>query len=297
MLALDDYQGDIALGEAFIADSPVGADAYPTLLNELLGIFGTEAGHVLPQTSSTQEQRRALQALLTVRPANPLDPDTWHKLDQLFQFEKLGRPVVTPVELPPISTLFSGCRYAHADRTMLWQGDISLLGADAITNAANSAMLGCFQPFHACIDNVIHSCAGPRLREDCQMMMQLQGHAEETGNAKLSRAYHLPSRYVAHTVGPIVSGGQPTQHQQQQLANCYRNILDICEQWGDIHSVAFCCISTGVFGYPQEPAARVAINAVEQWRLEHPHSKVDTVIFNVFRDDDLEIYTRVFESY
>ena len=127
--------------------------------------------------------------------------------------------------------------------------------------------------------------------------MRLQGHPEETGQAKLTRAYHLPCRYVAHTVGPIVGSVQPTQRQERQLADCYRNILDTCSRWGDSHSVAFCCISTGVFAYPQEQAAEVAVRTVEQWRLHNPGSPIDTVVFNVFRDDDLKIYTRLFETY
>jgi O-acetyl-ADP-ribose deacetylase (regulator of RNase III) len=297
MLTLDDYHSEIELGAPFIADPPISAHDYPALITELLELFGAEAAQPVPLTASDAERRRLLKALLTVRPPHPLDDAVWRKLDRLFHFEKLDRGRVDPNELPMLAAEYDSCRYAFANRTVLWQGDISLLAADAITNAANNALLGCFQPFHNCIDNAIHSCAGPRLRDDCEKIMRLQGQPEDTRHAKLTRAYHLPSRYVAHTVGPIVGSGQPSPRQAAELANCYTNTLDTCAQLGDIRSVAFCCISTGVFGYPQEKAAGVAIRAVEQWRLDHPRSTIDTVIFNVFRDDDREIYMRLFEEY
>ena len=297
MLALDDYSSAIDLGKAFVGDPPVGRADYPALVTELLSLFSAEAGRKAPQSSGTAERRRVLKALLTVRPPEPLADAAWSKLDRMFRFERLERAAVDPAELPTLAEQFDACRYPFADRTVLWQGDISLLAADAITNAANDALLGCFQPFHACIDNAIHSCAGPRLREDCATIMRLQGRPEETGQAKLTRAYHLPSRFVAHTVGPVVAGGRPSQRQQTQLADCYRSILDTCSQWGGIRSVALCCISTGVFAYPQEEAAEVAIRTVEAWRRDNPESPVATVIFNVFRDDDFAIYGRLLRTY
>ncbi len=292
MLTLDDYRSAVALSEAFVSQPPVSPENHPALVAELLAHFSAESGRSVRQPTSTPERRRLLKALLTVRPPDPLDDAAWSKLDQLFHFERLERARVDSAELPTVAEQFAGCPYPFAESTVLWQGDISLLAADAITNAANDALLGCFQPFHACIDNVIHSWAGPRLRDDCATIMRLQGHPEETGRAKLTRAYHLPSRYVAHTVGPTVAGGQPTRHQQGQLAGCYRNVLDACSRWGDIRSVAFCCISTGVFGYPQDQAAEVALRTVAEWRLDNPESPVAAVIFNVFRDDDLDIYRR-----
>lgn len=297
MLTLDDYHSAIALGEAFVSEPPVSRDKHRGLVAELLALFSAEAGHPGSQASGSAEQRRVLKALLTFRPPDPLEDAAWSKLDQLFNFETLERARVDPAELPTLAEQFAACRYPFADTTVLWQGDISLLAADAITNAANDALLGCFQPFHACIDNVIHSCAGPRLREDCATIMRLQGRPEETGQAKLTRAYHLPGKYVAHTVGPIVAGGKPTQRQQEQLADCYRNILGTCSRWGDIRSVAFCCISTGVFGYPQDQAAQIAVATVEQWRRDNPESPISTVVFNVFRGDDLEIYRQLFQTY
>ena len=297
MLTLNDYQTAIALGESFASQPAISRDEYPALVAELLDFFGVESGRGVPRPTTTEEQRRQLKALLTVRPADPLDATRWLQLDQLFGFEALDRASVTTESLPSLAEQLPSSGYPFAENTILWRGDISLLSADVITNAANSAMLGCFQPFHACIDNVIHSFAGPRLRDDCETIMRLQGHPEEFGNAKLTRAYHLPSRYVAHTVGPFVGGGMPDVVQEQQLANCYQSILNVCAQKGDIRSVAFCCISTGVFGYPQLNAARVALDAVATWREENKGSSIDTVIFNVYLDEDLQIYTRLFEAY
>jgi O-acetyl-ADP-ribose deacetylase (regulator of RNase III) len=158
-------------------------------------------------------------------------------------------------------------------------------------------MLGCFQPFHRCIDNAIHNGAGPQLREDCAQLMRLQGKREATGHAKLTRAYYLPSRFVVHTVGPMVGGGKPSSQQQQQLASCYHACLDVCEQLGSIESLALCCISTGVFGYPQDQAAKVALQAVAEWFQQHPHNRLKTIIFNVFRDEDLAIYQKTLQQW
>ena len=297
MLTLDDYHSAIALSEAFVSESPVSREHHAALVVELLARFSAESGRSGPQPSSSPERRRLLKALLTVRPPEPIEDAAWSKLDRLFHFERLERAQTDPAGLPTVAEQFTACRYPFAESTLLWQGDISLLAADAITNAANDALLGCFLPFHACIDNVIHSCAGPRLRDDCATIMRLQGHREETGQAKLTRAYHLPSQYVAHTVGPIVAGGRPTRRQQDQLADCYGSVLDACSRWGDIRSLAFCCISTGEFGYPQNLAAEVALRTVADWRLDNPDSPLATVIFNVFRDDDLDIYRRTLKSW
>ncbi|WP_428101487.1 hypothetical protein [Candidatus Rariloculus sp.] len=161
MLTLDNYHSAIALGETFVGDPPVRRENYPALITELLELFCAESGRRVPKPSSTAERRRVLKALLTVCPPHPLETAEWSRLDRLFQFERLDRGHVNPAELPTLAARMDGCRYPFADRTVLWQGDISVLATDAIANAANDSLLGCFQPFHACIDNVIHSCAGP----------------------------------------------------------------------------------------------------------------------------------------
>ena len=166
----------------------------------------------------------------------------------------------------------------------LWQGDITTLETDAIVNAANSALLGCFSPNHACIDNAIHTYAGVQLRLACHELMQAQGHEEPTGAAKITPGFNLPAKYVLHTVGPIVSGRLSERH-CDLLASCYESCLDLAAKYG-LHSVAFCCISTGVFGFPQKEAAEIAVETVAAFQKDHP---ID-VVFNVFRESDLRIY-------
>ena len=171
----------------------------------------------------------------------------------------------------------------------LWHGDITRLRVDAIVNAANAQLLGCFQPFHACIDNAIHWAAGPRLREDCGRIMATQGHVEATGLAKITRGYNLPARFVVHTVGPIVHG-HLTEGHRRELARCYRTCLDEAAEVGGIHTLAFCAISTGVFGFPKRPAAAVAIDAVSTWMEARPRM-LSRVVFVVFSDEDRAAYT------
>ena len=174
----------------------------------------------------------------------------------------------------------------------LWQGDITTLRCDAIVNAANSQMLGCFAPCHGCIDNAIHTYAGVQLRLACGELMQQQGHEEETGKAKITPGFNLPCRYVLHTVGPIV-GGRLTKRDQQLLASCYRSCLELAEQ-NNVKSIAFCCISTGEFHFPNEKAAEIAIQTVKEYR-ERTYSKME-VIFNVFKETDLNIYRKLLEA-
>lgn len=171
-------------------------------------------------------------------------------------------------------------------RMALWQGDITTLRIDAIVNAANSALLGCFSPCHACIDNIIHTRAGLQLRRDCHALMQAQGHEEPTGHAKITPAYNLPCRYVLHTVGPIIEGVL-TPNDCALLASCYQSCLDLAVAYG-LESVAFCCISTGVFHFPQQRAAEIAVQTVTDFLRTNRTLK--QVVFNVFTDADAVIY-------
>lgn len=174
-------------------------------------------------------------------------------------------------------------------KMMLWQGDISTLKVDGIVNAANSKLLGCFIPMHNCIDNVIHSAAGIQLREECNKIMQQQGCDEQTGKAKITGAYNLPSKYVIHTVGPAVPQGMKPSHDDcNALADCYRSCLDIAG-YKKLESLAFCCISTGVFNFPQDLAAEIAVNTVEEYLNSH-ETTLNHIIFDVFSDGDYLIY-------
>ena len=178
-------------------------------------------------------------------------------------------------------------------RLRLWRGDITTLAADAIVNAANAQMLGCWVPGHYCIDNAIHTFAGVQLRAECAALMDLQGHEEPTGQAKVTAAYNLPAKRIIHTVGPIANG-RPTARHHEQLASSYRACLDAAAAEG-LASIAFCCISTGVFGFPQEEAANIAVRTVREWVAARDAAgrPAPTIIFNVFGATDEAIYRRL----
>lgn len=239
-------------------------------------------------------QRRLLRSLMNLRQPDPISADFMREQDILLQEEAANKSVVTPDELPTIADETSTDitpQGAPARNLILWQGDITRLAADAIVNAANSAMLGCFAPCHGCIDNAIHSAAGLQLREACAQLMEQQGHPEPTGQAKITHAYNLPSKFVLHTVGPIIPAGrQPNEAEAALLASCYRSCLELASQH-QLKSIAFCCISTGEFHYPREEAAQIALNTVSRWLASS--SSDMKVIFNVFKDEDLEVYKRI----
>lgn len=179
-------------------------------------------------------------------------------------------------------------------RLLVWQGDITTLKVDAIVNAANNQMLGCFSPLHGCIDNIIHTMAGVELREECHQIMKSQHHLEPTGHAKITSGYNLPAKYVLHTVGPIVQENLTSRH-RQLLAACYNSCLDLAAR-NNIRSIAFCCISTGVFMFPQDQAAKIAVETVQNWLNKHTDTSVKQVVFNVFKDNDLKIYNRLLNA-
>ncbi|MEU6224474.1 macro domain-containing protein [Streptomyces sp. NPDC047042] len=235
--------------------------------------------------------RRVLRALLTVRDPGPLPEGADRELDALLGAERQLRPVFSALRLPTVEEEFPGTTFQAAAEAVLWRGDITTLAVDAVVNAANSQLLGCFRPMHPCIDNAIHSAAGPRLRDDCDTIVTAQGGAEPTGAAKITRGYHLPARYVLHTVGPVVEG-QPRARDARGLASSYRACMDLAAQVEGIRTLAFCAVSTGVFGYPVEQAAPVALRAVVEWVSAHP-GRFDRVVFVVFDDDNERVYRHV----
>ena len=232
----------------------------------------------IPIPDSAEDKRRLLRSLMNVRPPAPVSEDFLKVQDEYLQGVLAEKQVIRTADLTPVQP-----------GLYLWQGDITTLAADAIVNAANSAMLGCFVPCHGCIDNAIHSAAGVQLRLECARIMAQQQGEEPTGRAKITKAYNLPCRYVLHTVGPIIHG-MVTRRDKALLASCYRSCLELAAAYG-LKSVAFCCISTGEFHFPNEAAARIAIRTVEDWQREHPNGV--EVIFNVFKDVDYEIYKRL----
>ena len=224
------------------------------------------------------EQRKLLRSLMNVRAPKAADESFLRVQNEYLQQELTDEGITDLDDLQ----LVSGDLY-------LWQGDITRLKCGAIVNAANSGMTGCYIPCHACIDNCIHTYAGVQLRLDCAVLMAEQGHEEPTGRAKITKASNLPCDSVLHTVGPIVSG-RVTKEDERLLASCYRSCLELAEQNG-VQSIAFCCISTGVFHFPNERAAEIAVETVQRYKAE-TGSKIK-VVFNVFKDADREIYGRL----
>ncbi len=223
----------------------------------------------IPQ--SEQEQKMLLRSLMNVRMPYPIGEDFLTVQDEYLQEETTRKGVTDLSDLQPVQ-----------DGLYLWQGDITTLKCGAIVNAANSQMLGCFCPCHGCIDNAIHTYAGVQLRLKCAEIMAKQGHEEPTGQAKLTPAFNLPCDSILHTVGPIIHGGV-TEKDRELLAACYRSCLELVQENG-IKSVAFCCISTGEFHFPNAQAASIAVDTVRQYKGN------TEVIFNVFKDTDYKIY-------
>ena len=228
-----------------------------------------------------QKQKTLLRSLLNIRMPKPVTEEFLTVQNAYLQEETRRKGITLLSDLVPVQ-----------EEIYLWCGDITTLKCDAIVNAANSQMLGCFCPNHGCIDNAIHTFAGVQLRLTCADLMKQQCHEEETGNAKITPAYNLPCRYVLHTVGPIVHGNL-TKKDKELLASCYQSCLELAERNG-LKSIAFCCISTGEFHFPNDKAAQIAVETVKRYK-EQTHSKIE-VIFNVFKELDYNIYKELLRA-
>ena len=277
----------------------------------------------LPIPHDDDEQRLLLRALQNVRPPAPVSERFLHVQDEYLGGMLAQRAITDADDVPPAETLRSGATLA------LWQGDITTLRCDAIVNAANSGLTGCYAPNHHCIDNAIHTAAGVQLRLACEGIMERQGHPEPVGSAKITPGCNLPARYVLHTVGPMIPTGDPTPAEQEQLADCYRSCLRLAADHG-LETVAFCAISTGEFRFPAELATRIAVRTVRDFLAQQfaqhevaqsqqtpsqrmsaigaatapiastPANTANTirkVIFDVFSDRDRHIYERVFADH
>lgn len=231
--------------------------------------------------ADANSQRQLLRGLLNIRAPRRIGTDFLKMQDEYLQTETAAKGVTDVADLTPLQP-----------GLYLWQGDITTLKCDAIVNAANSGMTGCYCPNHGCIDNAIHTYAGVQLRLACAEIMDRQGHPEPTGQAKITPAFNLPCRYVLHTVGPIING-RVTQRDRALLASCYRSCLELAAEKG-LESVAFCCISTGEFHFPNELAAEIAVQTVKAFLKKQ--TSVKKVIFNVFKDMDKKIYERLLRT-
>ena len=225
-----------------------------------------------------QGQENLLRSLMNVRPPRPISNDFLKIQDEYLTERNIERGITDVDTLAPVKS---------DSRLYIWQGNITTLKCDAIVNACNSQMLGCFSPMHACIDNFIHTYAGMELRLKMHEIMAKQGHEEETGKAKITSGYNLPTKYILHTVGPIIQW-KVTKEDEDLLASCYTECLKLAADTG-VESIAFCCLSTGVFRFPQQRAAEIATNTVKQYL--NKDSRIKKVIFNVFKDEDLKIYS------
>lgn len=239
-----------------------------------------------------ESKRMALRSLMNIRMPKEMAEDVVKVQDDFLALEAEEKGIVAISDIRTVKEQY-GSRHPYGDKLSVWQGDITRLAVDAIVNAANSQMLGCFVPCHSCIDNAIHSAAGIALRAECNHKMNQKRiqygsrYEEPTGLAMLTKGYNLPAKYVIHTVGPIV-GYRLTEQLRQDLRNCYESVLKCCLDNG-IRSVAFCCISTGEFHFPNEEAAKIAVETVTSV-LHDFESKFDRIIFNVFKDLDKQYY-------
>ena len=242
-----------------------------------------------------ESRKRMLRSLMNIRMPAPLSEDVLRIQDEYLK-ERAEEKGITDAD--DIETAYEalGCRLPGAEHMALWQGDITAVRCGAIVNAANSQMLGCFIPMHTCIDNCIHSFAGVQLRAECAEKMEElrekygQDYEQPTAVPMLTGAYDLPADHVIHIVGPVVNG-KVTPEQDDELSLCYSRILDLCME-NSIKTVAFCAVSTGVFGFPQERACRIAVGTVSEWLSSH-EGAVDKVIFNVFSDRNRELYEHI----
>ena len=245
----------------------------------------------LETPADTAGKKRILRSLMNIRMPKMLPPAVLKIQDDYLQERNRENGIVEISDIPTVAEL--GSKHAFADKLSVWQGDITRLAVDAIVNAANSQMLGCFVPMHTCIDNCIHTFAGVQLRAECnQKMKELRSeygpdYEQPTAVPMLTDGYNLPAKKIIHIVGPVVSG-RLTASLEQDLADCYKNTLDLCMEKG-IKSVAFCCISTGVFHFPNKRAAEIAAETVADWLVGHPDA-MERVIFNVYKDEDKEYY-------
>ena len=249
------------------------------LINELLKEQGLSKKVKIPM--GCDDQKLLLRALFNVRLPNALDKEFLKVQDEYFDERSREKGILDYKKFQKVD-----------DDIYLFKGDITRIKCDAIVNAANNQLLGCFCPNHSCIDNQIHTFAGARLRLECNEIMQKQGFSEPNGKAKITKAYSLPCKFILHTVGPIVSGAVKKQD-EISLENCYKSCLKLADENG-VKSIAFCCISTGEFHFPNELAAKIAIKKVKEYKNQ-TKSKIE-VIFNVFKDVDYEIYRKLFEK-
>ena len=302
MSTLDDDPREAAAATA-VVDDDSDAAAYESSVRRALILAACSDGYkrdgveTFVRKFPLEEIRRTLGNVL-IQLSRPASSELCDTMDTVLRYESRSLKIVDAARLRSAIEISNGVRLA------VWRGDICTLKIDAIVNAANGRMLGCFQPSHKCIDNVIHRASGPRLREACRELIRRETRSSDAdedgrrvwelaaGDARLTRAFGaLPSKFVVHTVGPIVppEADGPSARQASQLASCYERTLALVDE-NALRSVAFCCVSTGLFGYPQRAAAEIAMRTVKHWVRSHPTSSLRLIVFNVFLENDHKIY-------
>jgi O-acetyl-ADP-ribose deacetylase (regulator of RNase III) len=302
-LSLEEYSDLIHLNKPYSPPkiAPEAEKERMSIVDDLVTYLNSESSIEIKtegefDSSLYNVKRQKLYSLLTVRKPSPLPSWFYLKLGGFLQRELKEKQITDANNIPRINQSTSKISYKNLDCCALWLGDITSIKCDAIVNAANKWLLGCFRPFHPCIDNAIHSAAGPKLREDCEVIIKRQGCFEGTGWAKITKAYNLPSKYVLHTVGPIFdeNSRKCSPSQEEELSNCYISCLNLAHRMS-IRSIAFCSISTGIFGFPIISATQIALQTVEKW-IEKNSDAFDLIVFNVFSKEDYNTYESVLKG-
>lgn len=254
------------------------------LLNELI----SQLDEKIDIPKDYQSKRLLLRSLMNIRLPGPISKEFLEVQDELLSYETNSKNLISSDEIKETK---------RNPKIGIFHGDITVLKVDAIVNACNSKLLGCFIPLHSCIDNIIHSAAGIQLRYDCNKIMVKQGHDEKNGQAKITKGYNLPAKYVIHTVGPALApGAKPNNKQKEELKSCYTNSLKVADEY-NLKTIVFPNISTGVFNFPKEDAAKLAYEAVSTYLKNNPKTGIEKVIFDVFEDEQLRIYTELLEDW
>lgn len=297
MLKLADYREAIHLDEEFPEPKDDRRSNYDLLMTALSGLKDKHytGASTMAHLSTDDDLLRWLSSELATRKPGPIDPITSRAINTLLyrQIGKRGR--VEALNLRRISDQLPDCDYINADDIVLYRGDILELVVDAVVNTALDDLSGCPIPLHGCLDSVIHSQAGPWLKNDAATIMALQGKPEAPGSAKITRGYRLPAKYIIHTHMPRFEGKFTEKH-KQILANCYRNSLNLALEKGDIKTIAFPAIGTGMNGFPKDVACKIALDTVEEWWRIHPDA-LDMIVFSVHSDVDSEVYLETLEKW
>lgn len=277
-----DYAEDIKLFEKIDKTiKPLTEEQKNKNIKTLIAYFSTDVPAKVYSSKDDLEPIEKLKALLAAYPVKKINPEILSMLENILLLENDIDNAIDGEKLEEVE-----------ERIAVWKGDITKIKVDAIVNDANNTLLGNKQPFHKGVDSKIHASAGPRLREDCNTIIEKQGHIEYAGDAKITRAYCLPSKYVVHTVGPVVLNGIASKEHEKQLLHCYKSVLNTIKDIEDIKTIVFCGISTGSSGYPKKEAAQLAVDRVRIWLKENPEKDLK-VIFNVYDDEEEERYLKI----